>query len=57
MALDNIQQMLVQLLNNRNNYETTGSNQNEEENADTEPPKAEKLTGSSTIDVAVIKGI
>ena len=55
--LDNIQQMLMQLLNNRSNDETTDSNHDEEENADTEPPKTEKLKGSSTIDADVIEGI
>jgi len=40
-ALDNIQQMLAQLLNNRNNDYTTGKNHNEEEHPNTEPPKIE----------------
>jgi len=37
--LDNIQQMLAQLLNNRNNDENTASNHDKEENADMEPPR------------------
>ena len=56
-TLDNIQQMLAQLLNNRNNDETIGSNHDEKENTDTEPPKTEKSKGSSAIDADVIKGI
>ena len=49
--------MLAQLLNNRNNDETTNRNHDEEKNADTEPPQTEKSKESSTIDVDVIKGI
>ena len=56
-ALENIQQMLAQLLNNRNNDETTGSNYDEKENPDMEPLKTEKSKGSSTIDANIIKGI
>jgi len=37
-ALDNIQQMLAQLLTNRNNNDT-GSNHNEEEHCNDEQPK------------------
>ena len=56
VALDNIQQMLVQLLNNLNNDDTTGSNHDEEEHSNTEP-RLEKSKESSTIDIGVIKGI
>ena len=55
-ALDNIQQMLAQLLTNRNNNDT-GSNHNEEEHNDDEQPKTEKSKESSSIDTKVIKGI
>ena len=54
-ALDNIQQMLAQLLTNRNNNDT-GSNHNEEERNDDERPKTEKSKESFSIDVEVIKG-
>jgi len=49
--------MLVQLLNNRNNDETTVSNDDEKENPNTEPSKTEKSKGSSAIVANVIKGI
>jgi len=52
-----MQQMFAQLLNNRNNDETTGRNHDEEENPDAEPPKTEKSKGSSIIDADIIKGI
>jgi len=55
-ALDNIQQMLAQLLTNRNNNDI-GSNHNEEEHNDEEQPKIEKSKESSSIDVKVLKGI
>ena len=53
-ALDNIQQMLTQLLENWNNNITTG---NEEENVDNEPPKFEQSKEGSSVDADVIKGI
>ena len=56
-ALDNIQQMLAQFLNNRNNDNTTNSNHDWEKNLNNEPPKTEKQKESSTINVDVIKGI
>ena len=40
-ALDNIQQMLAQLLTNRNNDNTNGSNHKNEENNNNEPLKTE----------------
>jgi len=55
-ALDNIQQMLAQLLTNRNNNDTW-SNHNKEEHNDDERPKTEKSKKSSSIDIEVIKGI
>jgi len=55
-ALDNIQQMLAQLLTNRN-YNDTGSNHNEEEHNDDEQPTTEKSKESSSIDAEVLKGI
>jgi len=55
-ALDNIQQMLAQLLTNRNNNDT-GSNHNEKEHNDDEQPKTEKSKESSSIDAEVLKGI
>ena len=55
-ALDNIQQMLTQLLTNRNTNDT-GSNHNDEEHNDDERPKTEKSKKCSSIDVEVIKGI
>jgi len=48
--------MLAQLLTNRNNYNTTGSN-HENENINNEPPKTEHSKEGSSIDVEVIKGI
>ena len=55
-ALDNIQQILAQLLTNRNNNDS-GSNYNEEEHNDNEQPKIEKSKESSSIDAKVLKGI
>jgi len=55
-AFDNIQQMLTQLLINRNNNDT-GSDHNEEEHHSNEQPKAEKSKESSSLDAEVIKGI
>jgi len=49
--------MLAQFLNNRNNDNTTGSNHDEGENLNNEPPKTEKSKESFTIDADVIKGI
>ena len=55
-ALDNIQQMLAQLLVNRNTN-NTGNNHNEEEHNDDEYSKTEKSKESSSIDAEVIKSI
>ena len=55
-ASDNIQQMLAQLLTNRNTNDT-GSNRNEEEHNDDKRPKTEKSKESFSIDAEVIKGI
>jgi len=55
--VENIQQMLAQFLNNRNNDNTTGSNHTEEKNLNNEPPKTEKSKESSAIDANVIKDI
>ena len=55
-ALDNIQQMLAQLLTNRNTNDT-GNNHNDEEHNDDEHPKTEKSKESSSIDAEVIKDI
>ena len=55
-ALDNIQQMLAQLLNNRNNNDTR-SNHDEEEHLSNEQPKTEKSKESSSLDADVLKGI
>ena len=55
-TLDNIQQMLAQLLTNRNTNDT-GNNHNIEEHNDDERPKTEKSKESSSIDVEVIKYI
>ena len=52
--MDNIQQMLAQLLVNKNTKET-GSNRDEEEYNDDEHPKTDKLKESSSIDGKVIK--
>ena len=54
--MDNIQQMLAQLLINRNTNDT-GSNHNDEEHNNDERPKTEKSKESSSIDVEVLKGI
>jgi len=55
-ALDNIQQMLAQLLNNRNNNDT-GSNHDEEEHFSNEQPKTEKSKEGSSLDAEVLKGL
>jgi len=55
-VLDNIQQMLAQLLVNRNTNDTN-SNHNEYEHNNDERPKTDKSKESSSIDVDVIKGI
>ena len=55
-ALDNIQQMLAQLLTNRNNNDT-GSNHDEEEHHSDEQPKTEKSKENSSMDPEVLKGI
>ena len=55
--LDNIQQILAQLLTNRNNDNTTGSNHENEENNNDEPPKSDHSKEGSSIDAEVIKGI
>ena len=55
-ALDNIQQILAQLLTNRNTNNTS-STHNENKHNDNERPKAEKSKESSSIDAEVIKGI
>ena len=55
-ALDNIQQMLSQLLINRNNNDTEG-NYNEEEHHSNEQPKTEKSKESSSVDAEFLKGI
>ena len=55
--MDIIQNMLAQLLDNRNNDET-GSHHNEEENHNNnEPPKTEQSNKVSSTDAKVIKGI
>ena len=56
-ALENIQQMLAQFLNNRNNHNTIGSNHDEKENLNNEAPMTEKSKESSAIDRDVIKAI
>ena len=55
-ALDNIQQILAQLLINRNNNDT-GGNHNEEGHHSNEQPKTEKSKESSSMDAEVLKGI
>ena len=55
-ALNNIQQILAQLLIDRNNNSTTGNNHVNEENNNNEPPKTDHSEGSS-IDAKVIKDI
>ena len=55
-ALDNIQQMLAQLLVNRNT-KNTGSNRDEDEYNNDEHPKTEKSKKRSSIDGEIIKGI
>ena len=49
-ALDNIQEILVQLLTNRNNNNTTGSNHKNEENNKNEPPNTNHSKEGSSID-------
>ena len=53
-ALDNIQQILAQLLVNRNTNDTS-SNRDEEEHNNDEHPKTEKLKESSSIDAEVVR--
>jgi len=55
--LDNIQQILIQLLTNRKNYNTTDSNHKNEENNNNEPPKTDHSKEGSSIDAKVIKDI
>jgi len=55
--LNNIQRMLAQLLKNWNNDDTTGSNHDEEENLNNEPPKTKQSKEGSSINAEVIKGI
>ena len=55
-ALDNIQQMLAQLLTNRNKNDS-GSNHNEEEYNDDEQPNTEKSKENSSVDAEVLRGI
>jgi len=55
-ALDNIQQMLAQLLNNWNNNDIE-SNHDEEEHLNNEQPKTEKSKEGSSLDAEVLKGI
>ena len=55
-ALDNIQQMLAQILVNRNTNDT-GSNHNKVKHNDDKHPKTDKSKESSSIDTEVIKGI
>ena len=55
-ALDNIQQILVQLLTNRKNDNTSSNHKNEESN-NNEPPKTDHSKEGSSIDAQVIKGI
>jgi len=55
-ALDNIQQMLAQLLTNRNNNDT-GNNHNEKEYHSDEQPKTEKSKENSSMDAEVLKRI
>ena len=54
--MDNIQQILAQLLTNRNTNDT-GSNHNDEEHNDDERPKTDKSKESSSIDAEFIKDI
>ena len=55
-ALDNIQQMLAQLLSNRNNNDT-GSNHDEEEHLSNDQPKTERSKEGSSLDAGVLKGL
>ena len=54
--MDNIQQILIQLLTNQKNDNTTGSNHKNEEN-NNEPPKIDHSKEGSSFDAKVIKGI
>jgi len=54
--LDNIQQILVKLLVNRNTNDT-GSNHDDEEHNHDEHPKTEMSKESFSIDADVIKGV
>jgi len=56
-ALDNIQKILIQLLINRKNDNTTGSNHKSEENNNNEPLKIGYSKEGSSFDAKVIKGI
>jgi len=49
--------MSAQFLNNRNNDNMIGSNLDQEENPDTEPPKTQKSKENCTTNASVIKGI
>ena len=55
-ALDNIQQMLTQLLRNRNDNDA-GSNHDEEEYFSNEQPKTEKSKEGSSLDAEVLKDL
>jgi len=55
-ALDNIQQMLVQLFSNRNDNDAR-SNHDEEEHFSNEQPKAKKSKEGSSLDAEVLKGL
>ena len=53
-SLGNIQRMLAQLLNNRNNNDT-GSNHDEEEHLSNKQPRTEKSKEGSSLDAEVLK--
>ena len=55
-ALDNIQQMLAQLLSDRNNNDAE-SNHDEEEHFSNEQPKPEKFKEGSSLDDEILKGL
>ena len=55
--MENIEQMLAQLLTDRNNNDTIGSNHDEEKNLKNEHPKIENSKESSSIGVDVIEAI
>ena len=55
-ALDNIQQMLAQLLSNRNDNDAR-SNHDDEEHFSNEQPKTEKSKEGSSLDTEVLKGL